>query len=370
METSNRHLSPAEQVNWLRLYRSQNVGPSTFFRLLQRFGTAGNAVQALPELARRGGTRNFRAHPKAAAEAELAALERLGGRLIASVDASFPAALKVVETAPLLSVLGNAALLKADGIAIVGAREASAAGRRLAHALAADLGQAGVTVVSGLARGIDTAAHRGALASGTVAVLAGGVDVVYPPENRDLYERICAEGCVVSEMPPGTQPQAAHFPRRNRLISGLSLGVVVVEAAARSGSLITARLALEQGRELFAVPGSPLDARAQGPNGLIKQGAVLTESAADVLAVLGPMRRPAALAPPPQALPTAAEPSDSEVGAAHRAITRALAAAPVTVDEILRQCQLSPAVLSMVLLDLELAGRLERHPGNRVALLG
>jgi DNA processing protein len=372
MGTDNRNLTPAERLDWLRLYRSENVGPVTFYRLLERFGTAGRALEALPELAKRGGGRKpIAVTSKAAAERELAALDKLGGVMIASVEPQYPPAMRSLETAPLITVLGAPHILTRPAVALVGARNASAIGRKMANTLAAELGRAGFLVVSGMARGIDTAAHEGSLATGTAAVLAGGVDVIYPPENADLYERICAGGCAISEMPPGTQPQASHFPRRNRLISGMALGVVVVEASPKSGSLITARLALEQGREIFAVPGSPLDPRCQGPNGLIKQGATLIESADDVLQVLGDMlRRP--LAEPKIGGfqgSSPSQPDETELAEARRTIIQSLAPAPVTVDEILRQCQLSPAVVSLVLLELELAGRLERHPGNQVSIL-
>lgn len=372
MSSDNRTLSFQERLDWLRLYRSENVGPVTFFKLLERFGTAGRALEALPELARRGGGRkNIAVYAKAAAEREMEALSSLGASLIAACEPSFPPALRSLETAPLLTCRGNPHLLTRPAVALVGARNASAAGRRMAYQLAADLGRAGMMVASGLARGIDTAAHEGSLGGGTVAVLAGGVDVIYPPENRDLYDRIAETGAVISEMPPGTTPQAMHFPRRNRLISGISLGVVVVEAASRSGSLITARLALEQGREVFAVPGSPLDPRCQGPNGLIKQGATLTETAADVMEVLGDMLRRPLTEPPPGrfASPAPIPPDEGELAAARRLAVDYLSPVPVTVDEILRQSNLAPPVLSMVLLELELAGRLERHGGNKVSLL-
>jgi len=372
MGTDNRNLTPAERLDWLRLYRSENVGPVTFYRLLERFGTAGRALEFLPELAKRGGGRKpISITSKAAAERELAALDKLGGVMLASCEPLYPPAMRSLETAPLITVIGSPHILTHPAVALVGARNASAVGRRMAHTLAAELGRAGFLVVSGMARGIDTAAHEGSLGTGTAAVLAGGVDVIYPPENAELYQRICASGCAVSEMPPGTQPQASHFPRRNRLISGMALGVVVVEASPKSGSLITARLALDQGREVFAVPGSPLDPRCQGPNGLIKQGATLIESADDVLQVLGDMlRRP--LAEPKTGGFQGASPSqpdEAELAEARMTIIQSLAPAPVTVDEILRQCQLSPAVVSLVLLELELAGRLERHPGNQVSIL-
>jgi DNA processing protein len=369
MDDRYRTLSFAERRDWLRLFRSENVGPITFFRLLERFGTATKALELLPSMARQGGGRRpIGIFPAAAAERELEALDRMGARLITSIEKGFPKSLRTLEATPLLTVRGNAALLNSDAVAIVGARNASALGRRMAKTLAIDLGENGFVVVSGMARGIDTAAHDGAMATGTVAVLAGGVDVVYPQENRGLYERLCAEGCVISEMAAGREPQAAHFPRRNRLISGLSRGVVVVEAAPKSGSLITARMALDQGREIFAVPGSPFDPRCQGTNGLIKQGATLIESAVDVLDVLAPMKKINALPARPASLEMA-QPADDELTEARKIIVPALTPAPVMVDEIIRQCQLSPAVVSMVLIELELAGRLERHADNQVSLL-
>jgi len=369
MGEHHRSLTFVERRDWLRLFRSENVGPVTFFRLLERFGTPAKALEYLPSLARQGGgKRSFTVCSVSTAERELDALDRLGARLIASVEDDFPAALRPLETAPVLCVRGNPSLLNADTVAIVGARNASALGRRMAKTLAIDLGEQGWVVASGMARGIDTAAHDGAMATGTIAVLAGGVDIVYPEENRGLYERLCAEGCVISEMSPGREPQAAHFPRRNRLISGLSKGIVVVEAAPKSGSLITARFGLDQGRDIFAVPGSPFDPRCQGTNGLIKQGAILVESAADVLDVLAPRGPYRATSSPPNVVKMA-EPADDELAEARKIILPALTPAPVMVDEIIRQCQLSPAVVSMVLIELELAGRLERHPDNQISLL-
>jgi DNA processing protein len=375
METPSRSASEAERLDWLRLYRSENVGPATFFRLLQHCGSAARALTALPALARRGGGRRpIKVATAASAEREFDDLAKLGATVILASDPGFPLALKTLETVPLLIARGHAHLLTRPIVAVVGSRNASAAGRRIAGTIAAELGSAGLVVVSGMARGIDGAAHEGALATGTVAVLAGGVDVIYPPENAALYERIVATGCVVSEMPPGTQPQASHFPRRNRLISGMALGVVVVEASARSGSLITARLALEQGREVFAVPGSPLDPRSEGPNGLIRQGATLTESAADVLDGLAEMlRRPLAESPPPGRTETFGAPTlpadESTLAAAREIVVEALGPTPVAVDEIIRQCQVSPAIVSMVLLEMELAGRLDRHAGGQVSLI-
>lgn len=385
-----RPLTENERIDWLRLIRSENVGPITFRQLLRRFGSAAAALEALPELARRGGrARPLRLCPREAAEREIAALTRAGGRLLAAADPDYPEALAAVEDAPpLLSLLGDPGLLARRAVAVVGARNASTNGRRLAETIARDLGAAGLVVVSGLARGIDTAAHRGGLAGGTIAVLAGGVDVPYPPENEELHRAIAERGLVVAEQPPGMQPLARHFPRRNRLISGLALGVLVVEAAPRSGSLITARLALEQGREVMAVPGSPLDPRCRGTNSLIRQGAALIESAADVLEqIQGALGgAPADTAPPgfgetgfdrtaeapemardPAA--SAESPVESDISAARAELEVHLGATPVKVDELYRHCQISAPVLRIALLEMELAGRLERLPGNRVSLL-
>ena len=357
---------PPDALDWLRLYRSENVGPSTFFHLIERFGTPSKALDALPDLAASSGKRKFALYPKDAAEKELAALQRLGASLLLASDPDFPEALRALEIAPLLTVLGDPSLLTRPSVAIVGGRDASLNGRKIAHMMAADLGAAGNVVVSGLARGIDTAAHRGALATGTVAVLAGGIDFVYPPENGTLHAAIAESGCVVSEMPPGFSPTAQHFPRRNRIISGLAQGVVVIEAKVKSGSLITARVALEQGRDLFAVPGSPLDPRSAGCNALIKQGAMLAESAEDVITTLGLLP---GLPPLPRKPAVSGESRDTEsLSDAQGSVLALLDVTAVTVDEILRQCQLSPSTLSLVLLELELAGRLQRHPDMSISL--
>ena len=274
---------------------------------------------------------------------------------------------------------GDIALLQKAAVAIVGARNASAAGRRMAETIAQDLGQAGLAIASGLARGIDTSAHRGALKTGTIAVLPAEVERVYPVENTPLYEAIIAQGAVIAELAPGTELKAQQFPRRNRLIAGLSLGVMVIEAAKHSGSLITARLALEEGREVFAVPGSPLDPRCHGSNDLIRQGATLTETAGDVLAELpahflaGYRAFGTAAAPPPEDRKVIEETksytSPADPVGSRSTIIEALGPSPVAVDELVRRCQLSPAVVASVLLELELEGRLERHAGQRVSLL-
>ena len=372
LSTAPRALTDAERLDWLRLIRSENVGPITFFQLLERFGDAGSALKALPELARRGGRGgHLRISDVSAAEREIEGLAATGTRLIACGEDEYPQALAAIaDPPPLIAVRGQAHLLKRPTVAVVGARNASANGRRFAQAIARDLGETGLVVASGLARGIDTAAHEGAVESGTVAVVAGGIDVIYPPENKALYERIVEGGVVIAEERLGTVPQARHFPKRNRLISGVALGVLVVEAAQRSGSLITARLALEQGREVFAVPGSPLDPRCQGTNDLIRRGATLTQSAADVLAELeGMLRQPAVeqtrtiLAAPEPAI------DGRELESARGKIIESLGPTPVQVDEIVRQCQLSPAIVAVVLLELELAGRLDRHPGHQVCLV-
>ncbi len=368
-----RTLSEAERRDWLRLARSENVGPATFRSLLSHFGSAEEALARAPELSLRGGrSRAIRIASRTDADAEIAALASADGRMICVGEPDYPAALAAIHDAPpVISVLGHPHLLVRPAVAIVGARNASAAGRRFAREIAAELGRAGLVVASGLARGIDAAAHEGALATGTVAVNAGGVDQIYPPENAELYGRIVAEGAVVSDQPFGLRATAKHFPRRNRLISGVALGVLVVEAAERSGSLITARLALEQGREVFAVPGSPLDPRCRGTNGLIRQGATLTESAKDVTeALAGQMGSHAAAPDAPGFDPRRAEiPEESQVAAGRAVVVEALGPTPVTVDELMRECHLSPAVVLTVLLELELAGRLERHPGSRVSLV-
>ncbi len=373
MVQTPRELTDVERLDWLRLIRSENVGPVTFFELMRHFGSAGDALQALPDLARRGGRRGSpRIGSRAAAEREVDALRAVGARFVALGEPGYPRPLAAIaDPPPLLSMIGHDHLLNKRIVAIVGARNASASGNRFARRIAGDLGTADYVVASGLARGIDTNAHEGAFATGTVAVVAGGVDVVYPPENEDLQARIAEGGVIIAEMPPGTVPQGRHFPRRNRIIAGTSLGTVVIEAAQRSGSLITARLAGEQGRDVFAVPGSPLDPRCRGSNNLIRQGAVLTESAADVVEVLesGFGRPVAEPAGPVFGAPPQAPVDEATLDAARRDVLEKLGPTPVTVDEIIRQCQVTPSVVLTVLLELELAGRLDRHSGGQVSLI-
>ncbi len=364
-------LSDRQRLAWLRLIRTDNVGPATFRDLINRFGSAERALEALPELMRSGGARRVAVCTVAAAEAEMEATAAYGARMIAVGEPDYPPLLRVMEhPAPLITMLGVAAVFALPTVAIVGARNASLAGVKLARAFAAALGREGYAVASGMARGIDAAAHEGALSTGTIAVLAGGIDKPYPPENRGLYEAIPVHGgAVMTEMPFGWEPRARDFPRRNRLIAGLAHGLVVVEAARRSGSLISARLAGEMGRLVFAVPGSPLDPRAAGTNGLLKDGALLVTDADDILAHVAPLLGRAV--PPADALD---EPPDFAAtpppGDADRArVVEALGPTPTGVDDIIRHTGLHAAQVFMILLELDLAGRIERHPGNRVSML-
>jgi DNA processing protein len=369
---NTRHsLSDSERRAWLRLARTENVGPATFAALMARFGSASEALPAASRLAKRGGGEILRTPTDAEAGEELSWLADLGGRIIASIEPDYPAGLAALDPPPaIIAALGDFAHLKRNMIAIVGARNASALGIKFASILAAELGRAGLVVVSGLARGIDYAAHKGALETGTVAVVAGGIDVVYPPENKSLYDDIGKQGVIVSEMPLGMAPLPRHFPRRNRLISGLARGVAVVEAAERSGSLITANYALEQGREIFAVPSSPLDPRSKGANRLIREGATLTESAADILNLLRPIlghsfQEPGgakATAPLRDLID-----AEKEADRVRAAVEEKLGPTPVEVDELIRQCGAPAAAVLTVLLELELAGRAQRHPGGRIA---
>lgn len=347
-------LTPAERFARLRLARTDKVGPVAFNQLLQRFGSAERAVAALPDLIRRGGGQGHALPAVERIEAELEAGERIGARLIVLGEADYPAMLAVVDPAPpLLWTLGDPALMRRPCIAVVGARIASAGGQRIARGLAQQLGEAGHVVVSGLARGIDGAAHAGALTTGTVAVLGGGVDDVYPPDNADLYRQIAEQGCIVSESPVGARAQAKDFPRRNRIISGLSRGVIVVEAELRSGSLITARLATEQGRDVFAVPGSPLDPRSKGPNELLRQGAILCEGIDDVERAFSTLRT---LAEPPIDTPFEGAPDDVDQVLIER-VAALLSPTPTPRDELARAVGAPIGAVAAALLELSLAGR-------------
>src|SRR3954451_20218425 len=356
------YLTDEQRIDWLRLIRSDNVGPRTFRSLINHFGSARSALERLPDLAQRGGAaRRLRICSEEDAEAEIAACQNIGVSLVAPTEPFYPPRLALIDDAPpLLGVRGTLEVLTRPMIGIVGSRNASGAGLKFTERLARDLGEAGFVIASGLARGIDQAAHRATLDGGTIAVLAGGHDRVYPPEHEDLLEAMLRAGAAVSEMPLGHVPRARDFPRRNRLISGVALGVVVVEAAHRSGSLITARIAAEQGREVFAVPGSPLDPRAAGTNDLIKQGATLTTKASDVInAVEAIMGRPVELEEPDHE-PLAAEPDATDRGR----VVSLLGPSPVLLDDLIRMAGPSPAIVRTVLLEVELAGRLERHGGG------
>lgn len=363
-----RRLDPRERLDWLRLARAETVGPVAFAYLIDQYHGPSEALAALPVLANRGGRlRPPRIPTLAEAAAEVEAGHALGARLILSCDHDFPPLLAALDPPPpLIWVLGDAALLGRGCVAVVGARTASASGQRFARALASGLGQAGYVVVSGMARGIDGAAHEGAMGSGTVAVLGGGVADIYPREHQALHAQIRQHGCIVSEQPPAYSAQARDFPRRNRLISGLSLGVVVVEAEIRSGSLITARLAAEQGREVFAVPGSPLDPRARGANNLLRQGATLCEGPEDVLAVLDSL--PGLREPPP---PAFRGPSDDglalAVDRAREKVAALLSPTPTPIDEIIRTSGAPAPTVLAALMELSLAGRAEIHPGGTVS---
>lgn len=367
-------LDDSQRLACLRLIRSEQVGPATFRELINHFGGAEAALTALPDLAHRGGRRKpIQLCPRHVAEAELAAAGKAGARPLFTIEPGYPAILARVEVPPpMLYVKGRTELLQKASLAIVGSRNASAAGQRLARELATALGEKGLAIVSGLARGIDAAAHQAALASGTVAVLAGGIDFVYPPEHAALQERIAIEGCLVSEQPPGFEPRAQDFPRRNRIISGIALGVVIVEAARRSGSLITARQAGEQGREVMAVPGHPLDPRAEGTNQLLKDGATLVTNAADVLAALGPLLGDAVAN---AHLTESGEPArDRPTGSPHvddavrKSVVEALGPAPIAVDELARATGLGIRSVKIALLELALAGRIEQHGTQLVSL--
>ncbi|WP_269929532.1 DNA-processing protein DprA [Aminobacter sp. HY435] len=364
-------LSDRQRLHWLRLIRTPNVGPASFRDLVNRFGSAETAIAMLPEVMRAGGaSRQAHVPSLAEAEAEMAAAHKVGARFVAIGEPDYPAILKRMDhPPPLLAIKGTGAVFQLPPVAVVGARNASLAGMKMARSLASELGRSGFAIVSGLARGIDTAAHRGSLDTGTVGVLAGGLDRPYPPENSGLCDEIAERGAIVSEMPFGWEPRAQDFPRRNRIVAGMALGLVVVEAAQRSGSLISARLAGEMGRLVFAVPGSPLDPRAAGANGLLKEGATLVTEASDVVEALSPLagiaiQAPSKLEEPPDFSATPPPQDDDRAR-----LAEALGPTPVEIDELIRHTGLHPAQVFMILLELDLAGRLERHSGGQVSLL-
>ena len=355
------------RVARLRLIRTPTIGPVTYRQLLARFGSAERAIEALPDLAARGGGKAPRIAEAAMVEREIARVETLGARYLFIDDADYPPLLAELDNAPaVMTIRGDSALFARTSVAMVGARNASAAACRFARGLAVELGREGVVVVSGLARGLDTAAHQGSLATGTIGVIASGIDIAFPPENRGLQEQVAEQGLLIAEQPPGSEPLARNFPHRNRVIAGLSTGTVVVEAAPRSGSLITARLAAEAGRDVMAVPGSPLEPRAQGCNLLIREGATLVQSAADILETIRPIDSRMVRMP---ASPFDGRPGGEPDDADRRALTGLLGPVPVAIDELIRQSGLPPATVALVLLELELAGRIERHAGGRVSLI-
>jgi len=366
-------LSAAEKLARLRLIRSENIGPVTFSRLMDRFGNARAALDALPAMAKNGGRKKaLKICSLTEAEDEADEIEALGAAMLFKGVPGYPPLLAHIDDAPpILFARGHVHLLGKKAVALVGSRNASINGRRFAQTMAEALGAAGYLVVSGMARGIDTAAHLGALSTGTAAVMGGGIDVCYPRENQALYDELIRVGCVCTEVTAGTQPQARHFPRRNRIISGIARAIVVVEAGAKSGSLITARMALEQGREVFAVPGAPQDPRVKGSNALIRDGAMLTETADDVIRTLSEMgtgtlnegRRPILMAP------TLPAPDERQIDAARNRVMQALDFGPTDIDDIIRDVGGGAQAVTVVLLELEIAGRLERQPGNKVALI-
>ncbi|MEM6411824.1 MAG: DNA-processing protein DprA [Pseudomonadota bacterium] len=359
-------LTDTERFHWLRLARTPNVGPVTFAQLLARFGTAEKSIEALPELARRAGRkRPLTAPDKRTIEAEIKATEKYGAHIIAACEPNFPKLLSSLDPPPpVLTVLGRTDILNERSIAMVGARNASAAGRKIARDMSAFLGKQGFIVVSGLARGIDGEAHAAALPTGTAAVLGGGVDHVYPPQHDRLYAAIAADGAIVSESPLGHRATAKDFPRRNRLITGLALGTVVIEAAERSGSLISARTAGEQGREVMAVPGSPLDPRAAGTNRLIQQGAALVRSGEDVLDVINSLGQTRLEMAPGPLFENQSEDGASLPPDQVSAVREALSPNPMSIDEIARAAGVGAARCAAILMELELAGHATTLPGG------
>lgn len=368
--------SYSEKMNWLRLIRTENIGPITFYKLIENFGSATEALNALPELSKKGGRKKpLEAPPLSTIEREYEGLQKIGGDIICASEKLYPLALAATDDAPpVLSYIGSLDLARGHCLAMVGARNASLNGRNFAAKLAKELGQCGQTIVSGLARGIDTSAHEGALETGTVAVVAGGIDVIYPRENTELYEQIKQRGLVLAESPLGMEPIARHFPKRNRIVSGLSTGVIVVEATFKSGSLITARMAGEQGRDVYAVPGYPMDPRAQGPNKLIQDGAVLIQKTQDILQAMENYTGGNALSdnqalPAPEPLTQNTRLDEQQSKNLMNDLMQNLSQMPTGVDELARACHVSIPQLQIVLLELELAGRLQRLPGNRVVLI-
>jgi len=369
-------MNQKEKIAWLQLFRTENIGPITFYKLLERFGTAQNAIKALPNIASKGGRLSkIKLCDIAIVEKELEQIEKMGAKLIVRDEKTYPKLLAELEDAPpVITVLGNVDILSKKSLAVVGARNSSTVGRRIAEEYSRDISNAGFIITSGLARGIDTAAHKASLECGTVAVVAGGIDVIYPKENKELFEEIIKNGAVVAESPFGTEPIARHFPKRNRIISGLSMAVLVVEAALKSGSLITARMALEQNREIFAVPGSPFDPRATGTNKLIRDGANIANSAKDIIMDLKTLHHRPMCDSAPNKLEGCLSLSDMEEIKAPKEnlyddILNELTYTPVNIDDIIRAVDSSTADVLTVILELELSGFIERQLGNKVNLI-
>lgn len=365
-------LTDDQKLDWMQLSRTDSIGPITFYRLMQKYKSVQKALAALPHLSK---TKPVTAIDRGLVEKEYRETLKQGGRIIAACEPDYPEALAATEDAPpVLTVFGDASLLHKPSIAIVGSRNCSLNGRKFAEKLARELGESGYVITSGLARGIDAAAHVGGLKTGTVAAVAGGADVIYPRENEDLHVQIAKKGAVISEVALGLQPLSKHFPKRNRIITGLSLGVIVVEANLKSGSLISARTAAEQGRDVFAVPGFPADPRAEGPNALLKDGAILVQSTLDVL---NHVQSFAARKVIPKSFSDGLFDTgdvfevedENAIAAAAETILTFLSHTPVAVDEIVRACQLTIATVQSSLLELELSGQVKRHPGNRVSMV-
>ncbi|MGD9638850.1 MAG: DNA-processing protein DprA [Alphaproteobacteria bacterium] len=379
---SRFQMNDEQRLNWLRLIRSDNIGVITFFELLQRFGSAENALDAIPKISKIS-TKNFKICSREKAQEEIDYLDKIKAKIITLCDPEYPPLLaEIADPPPIIIAKGNFDILTKKSVAIVGARNASISGKKLAYETAVGLVSSDITVVSGMARGIDTAAHEGALSSkgATIAVLGTGVDVVYPYENTKLYHQLCSEGVVISEFPCKTSPQPQNFPRRNRIISGISEAVAVIEASLKSGSLITARTALEQNREIFAIPGSPKDPRAGGPNSLIRNGANLLESYEDIIKVLADRNfvnyeNRKIIKQKEQTSFDFCKKDDyfekpiQNINETRETIINMIGKAPVCIDDIIRVCSLSNSEISMILLELELEGKLERHIGNRVSLI-
>jgi len=370
-------LSYEEKLAWIKLIRTENIGPVTFFNFMDFYGSASKVLEVIPEIVKkRGGKKTLKVPDHALIEKEYEAVIKKDGYMIAACEEGYPIPLSAINDAPpVITVFGRKDLLKKNSVAIVGSRNASLNGCKFTEKLAAGLGKAGQVVVSGLARGIDRAAHKGSIESGTIAIVAGGADVIYPQENQDIYEDICDKGAVIAENPLGTAPRSKDFPRRNRIISGISQGTVVVEATKRSGSLITARMAAEQGRDVYAVPGFPYDPRAAGPNSLIRDGAALVRSADDIIESLNDFSAPNLMDSSNMGydndypIEINEKINDIEVDEAHDVVIKNLSFTPLGLDELARACQLTISMLQFVLLELELAGRVKRVPGNKVVLL-